>query len=513
MKKPILLLVVCVLAILSEAGNTKTISLKDPKEVVITGQVINKHSYDPNTIAVIIKDIASFDRIQLTSNLDEAGNFELRFKRYYAQEILLKYDFFWNVFIHPGDSIHIVLDAKKMESDKDQYRALTFTGDAANENEQLSIFNEWFGPIRKNEPMMQTFGYSPEAYKQYRDSLRTAYHNDANRFIETQKITEPIKSWIYYEIEDNYYSNLSTYPVAHPKLKKLPSNWDVPISYYNYLAESDFNSDIILNSNFSQTIISIFSGFVINNLKHELMPKGLIQDTIFPDGRTVQRWKVENIDSVFIDGINRFSPVGIKQFILYNHFGNKLKRKTGIDVYEKYLSLINKEITEPFLVSSLQKYYNANKNGEKMHAETAGINNLETQKNVGTELLNRIVSANTGKVIYFVFWKTSCGVSLSELPMVKTLMSDLNSENIEFVFLCCNSPEEQARPKVAELKLGGTHYFMNVDETNHIQNALQFTSYPSYFVMNKKGQFLSSNSGFRPAYIETKEKLKELIND
>ena len=165
MKKPILLLAMCMLAILSEAGNTKTISLKDPKEVVITGQVINKHSYDPNTIAVIIKDIASFDRIQLTSNLDEAGNFELRFKRYYAQEILLKYDFFWNVFIHPGDSIHIVLDAKKMESDKDQYRALTFTGDAASENEQLSVFNAWFSPISKNEPMMQTFGYLPEAYK------------------------------------------------------------------------------------------------------------------------------------------------------------------------------------------------------------------------------------------------------------------------------------------------------------------------------------------------------------
>lgn len=92
-------------------------------------------------------------------------------------------------------------------------------------------------------------------------------------------------------------------------------------------------------------------------------------------------------------------------------------------------------------------------------------------------------------------------------------MYELKEENVEFVFLCCNSPEEAARKKVEELKLGGTHYFLNSDQTNYIQKELSFSAYPNYVLIDKNGKIVESSVIYSPGNETTKNKILELVKE
>ncbi|WP_299578186.1 TlpA disulfide reductase family protein [uncultured Sunxiuqinia sp.] len=515
MKNQLLILTSIFFLAINISCNKPTNSIQQPKEVTITGQVINKHNYDPKTIVIIINDVASGEQIKFLDDLDEKGNFEIKFERYYPQEVMLKYFSIWEIFVHPGDSIHIELDAEKMKSNETIYNALTFSGDAITENQQLSAFNAWFSPIRKKESQsrVEESRYNFEMYKQYRDSLRNEYQKESNEFIKANKISEPIKTWIYYEIEHDYIHNLVNYPRHHRQLNNYEKSWDVPVDYYDFFIESKLNSRFIANAHFAKSFLNEFFIFYVRgHIRQELITKGLVKDTIFPNGRTAQRWLVENIDSVIISGIDKLTPDEIKQYMLSNYFIMKQRQNSDTETYEEYLPLINKEIKEPFLLANLKKNYEENKKLEKS-PQSNRKKIFDAEDNLGTEILKKIISDNKGKVIYIDCWAIWCGPCIAEMPNSKKLMTELNNEKVEFVFLCCNSPADAGKKKVEDLKLGGTHYFLNQDQTNYIQKELAFSSYPNYVLIDKKGNIVTSSPFNSPSNIETKKKILELINE
>lgn len=514
MKHSKLLATIFISTIMLLGCNKKSpVSSNKPQEVIITGQILNKQNYLPNTIAIIINDVATGEQMQFLDDLDEEGNFEVKFERYYPQEVMLKYSSIWSVFVHPGDSIHIQLDYEKMSSNEDIHKALQFSGDAIKENMEISMFNAWFVPMRMKESnsKKEENRYSPEQYIVYRDSLRNDYHQIATEFIVNNKISEPISKWIHYEIEHDYFHNLVNYPRIHRYTNNYPKSWDVPDSYYDFFEDTNFDSEFKMNSQFATSFVNeCFIFYVRNQIKKELIPQGLVKDTTFSNGRTAQSWKVENLNSVFVDGITKFSPRKITQFILNQHFISQLRHTADIELYEKYLSLINKEITEPFLLANLQKSY---KEIREASTQQSRINIIETKNNAGTEILKQIISNNKGKVIYVDCWAIWCGPCLVEMPNSRKLMTELKDENVEFVFLCCNSPKDAAKRKVEDLKLGGTHYFLNNDQTNYIQKELSFSSYPNYVLIDKKGNIVESSTVNSPGNFETKKKIMELINE
>ena len=492
----------------------QTKSILEPKEVIITGQVVNKHNYDPKTIAIIINDVATGEQIRFLDDLDEKGNFKVKFERYYPQEVMLKYFSIWNVFVHPGDSIHIELDANKMESNETIYNALAFSGDAVTENQQLSIFNAWYSPLtlKESKSKIEESRYNPESYKQYRDSLRREYHEKANSFIKTNKISEPIKTWIYYEIENDYFHNLVNYPNAHRQFNNYTNDWQVPVSYYNFFLDAKFPLDFVVNSHLAKSFVNEYFIFYIrNNIDEELIQQDLVKDTIL-QGTKYQYWKVENLDSTFIEGIMKYSPNELKQFMLNRYFVSILRNNADTETYEKYLPLINKEITQPFLLANLHQNYLRNKELEKS-SQLNRTQIFDSEDNLGTEILKKIISDNIGKVIYIDCWATWCGPCLAEMPNSRILMNEFKNENIEFVYLCCNSPVDAGKQKMEDLKLGGTHYFLDNDQTNYIQKELSFSSYPNYVLVDKKGNIVESSPVNSPSNSETKKKIIELMNE
>ncbi len=512
--KPFFTLMISSFIFVGCQSNTKNF-LDKSKEVVITGQVINRSDYQAKSIAIIINDVASGEQLRVVDDLDEEGRFEGRFERFYPQEVMIKYETIFNVFIHPGDSIHIKIDAEKLGTDEDKYYALSFSGDAVEENEQLSKFEAWFVPLRNKESdsRWEESNYGPERYIQYRDSLRKSYHQARIEFVKKNKVSKIIDSWIYYEIENDYFHNLVFYPIYHKKLNKYPASWEVPVSYYDFFKNLQLPIESVCNASFAKPLAGeYFMHYIRNKLQNELKSQGLVKDTIFSDGQTGHIWKGNN-DSVFIDGIERYTPKGILRQMVFNWFFNyQLKNEMKVELFDKYSTLISNEIKETFLNIPLKKTYHEIKeiaNSSESKGKTMFIDSGNTP---GIDILKQILEVNKGKVIYIDCWAIWCGPCIMEMPYSRKLMFELKDEAVEFVFLCFNSPKEAALKKVTELKLGGTHYFLDQDQSNHLQKTLAFSSFPNYILIDKNGQIIKSSSYLRPESEETKKGIMQLVH-
>jgi len=489
--------------------------LDKPKEIIITGQVVNRLNYQPKSIAIIINDVASGEQLRVVDDLNEDGYFECRFERFYPQEVMLKYETIFNVFVHPGDSIHIKLDGEKLSTEESKYQSISFSGDAVEENEQINKFQKWFAPIRMKKSMSQVeeSRFGPERYIQYRDSLRKSYHQTRIEFVEKNKVSKTVDFWIYYEIEANFFYGLTFYPLYHQRLNKLPANWEIPIEYYDFFKNIKLPLESLQNANFATNLTKYFSMFYVRyKIQEKLKSPKLFKDTIASDGQPVYIWKVIN-DSIFIDGIEKYTPKGLfHQLVLNWFFTSELKNSSKIDLFEKYLTTISSEITEPFLKVPLMERYQELK-------EIAG--NPDSEKNAlfkdsdntpGVNILKEILAANKGKVIYIDCWATWCGPCIAEMPYSRKLMFDLKGEAVEFVFLSFNSPKEAAQKKVTELKLGGTHYFLDADQSNHLLKTLAISNLPNYILIDKNGQIVKSGTELRPGVEQTKNDILKLIN-
>jgi len=489
--------------------------LDKSKKVVITGQVINRSNYQAKSIAIIINDVASGEQLRVVDDLDEEGRFEGRFERFYPQEVMLKYETIFTVFIHPGDSIHIKIDAEKLGTDEDTYHALSFSGDAVEENEQITKCQAWLSPIINKESNNSTWkikNYNPERYVLYRDSLRKYYHQLRIGFVEKNMVPKIIDSWMYYEIEDDFFHNLVFYPIYHQKLNKLPPSWEVPVEYYDFFENVQLPLESVCNASFSKPLAGEYFMFYISNkIQNELKSRGLADDTIFSDGRTGHIWKVNN-DSIIIDGIERYTPKGIFRQMVFNWFLTyQLKNEMKIDLFDRYSSIITNEIKESFLKVPLMDTYQEIKEITNNRDSLRKPMFMGSENTPGADVLKQILKANKGKVIYIDCWATWCGPCIMEMPYSRKLMSELKDEAVEFVFLCFNSPQEAAQKKVTELKLGGAHYFLDVDQSNHLQKIFAFSSFPNYVLIDKKGVMVKSSPDLLPESVETKKHILNLL--
>jgi thiol-disulfide isomerase/thioredoxin len=490
--------------------------LNKSKQVVITGQVINRSNYQAKSIAIIINDVASGEQLRVVDDLDEEGRFEGRFKRFYPQEVMLKYETIFTVFIHPGDSIHVKIDAEKLGTDEDKYHALSFSGDAVEENEQITKCLAFLSPLVKKETNNSSWkekNYSPERYVLYRDSLRKYYHQLRIGFVEENKVSKTIDSWMYYYIEDDFFHNLFYYPFHHQYHNKLSPGWEAPVEYYDFFNNMQLPLESVCNASFASPLAGeYFYCYIRNKIQNELKQKGLVEDTILSDGQTGHIWRVNN-DSIIIDGIQRYTPQGIfRQLTLNWFFTYQLKDQMNIDLYDNYSTLISTELKEPFLKVPLMKTYQEIKEIVNNQDSLRKPMFIGAENTPGIDILNQLLKANKGKVIYIDCWASWCGPCLMEMPYSRKLMYELKDEAVEFVFLCFNSPKEAAQKKVKELQLGGTHYFLDVDQSNYLQKTFAFSSFPNYLLIDKNGQIVKSGSHLRPEAKETKNDIMGLIN-
>ena len=181
------------------------------------------------------------------------------------------------------------------------------------------------------------------------------------------------------------------------------------------------------------------------------------------------------------------------------------------EFYEKNTNLISQEIKEPFLVEPLQKIYQDIREMTNNPQNNGNPLIVDSEKTPGSDILKQIVKSNKGKVIYIDCWATWCGPCIAEMPYSKRLMNELKDEAITFVYLSFNSPQKESQYRMNDLKMGGTHYFLNVDQGNHLQKVFAFSSFPNYILIDKKGVMVKSSPDLLPGSEKTRKLILSLL--
>ena len=171
----------------------------------------------------------------------------------------------------------------------------------------------------------------------------------------------------------------------------------------------------------------------------------------------------------------------------------------------KKLSFIEKHFKE-------EKTFKSDKGIGKPIAETSfGAKLYKVDGIEAKELLSNIKSAFKDKALIFDFWATWCIPCLGDIPYSKKLHDELKNEPIEFIYLCTSSGSdlETWKTKITELKIGGTHLFVESSIESELMSLFSFTGFPSYAFFDINGKY-KAGSIHRMRFLD-KEKVKKLI--
>jgi thiol-disulfide isomerase/thioredoxin len=127
--------------------------------------------------------------------------------------------------------------------------------------------------------------------------------------------------------------------------------------------------------------------------------------------------------------------------------------------------------------------------GQSIAELSFGASLYSYKKGNASELLSILKTEFKDKAILLDFWATWCAPCLSEMPHSKKLQNDANGLPIEFVYLCTsnNSSPDKWKLKIAELKIPGTHIFVDESIENDLMRLFTARGFPSYILINSNG--------------------------
>ncbi|MEJ1241647.1 thioredoxin family protein [Chryseolinea sp. T2] len=195
------------------------------------------------------------------------------------------------------------------------------------------------------------------------------------------------------------------------------------------------------------------------------------------------RWWIERHAANLTD----IADTNIADILLVQFFSNAQEDYNDIDylyntVFPKirnaqYQNIVTAEYTKN---KSLQK---------EVIVDTNGIRFVRVSLNkTGDQLLTQIVKQNPGKHILLDFWATWCSPCRSDFNKMKALKAKLPSDSIAYVYLCCQSTQEDWVKDVKNMDVKGQHWFVSQLQYNDLQKKLKISGFPSYLLIDGNGK-------------------------
>ncbi len=129
------------------------------------------------------------------------------------------------------------------------------------------------------------------------------------------------------------------------------------------------------------------------------------------------------------------------------------------------------------------------------------------------KFLETLHSKHKNKIIYIDIWETSCGPCRAEIPFEIELQDYFKSKSVAFVNLCLSSKKEDWEKVISQNHIKGDNYFFNEEETDLIRSGLKFPGYPTYMIMDKKGNLINKDAP-RPSWgVEIRNILNKLLKN
>lgn len=503
----ILILILFLTSCNSKTENLESVQITS-EPVYITGKVINPIP-ENNTVTIYVNDILSGKQNTYVGLIDNSGNFQVKFHQYHPQDVLVRNgDYSFPLMVHPKDSIYLAFDATKISNKKELANTIQYSGDAAEINSKLINFHSEISEISIPWEQYCQFAkeFSPNEFIVLRDSLKSVKHVLMNDFIEKNNPSEELKTWLKNEIDMDYYNWLARYPGHHAELNNTDEKSVVSPSFYDYM-NIPFTKEMLLNSQ-SDSFVSFYVYGRIHALSKN-STKNLIgyflerKQGIYFGSNTEQN--LELIEKHTND--NFLKEISIAK-CLY-----ALLDRREITEFEKHYELINKTVKAPFLREPLiNKYLETKRHLENPLIDEASI--LESSRDTPvSELIEKIVEKHKGQIIYLDIWATWCSPCREEMPYSKKLVQELNSDKVDFVYLCTDSEEDKWKAIISEMEIEGSHYLATPAQSRFVYEFFEMSGVPYYILIDENGNIVEKGNHLRPRLSSTKSKILNLLNE
>lgn len=428
---------------------------------VICGKIQHLEVY-PTTKEIFAEVIDFRDRKTVfKDSIQKDGTFKIIFDLYGVQDIKMR-PLLDRLILHPGDSLFILLDFSDLSK-------VQFSGDRAESNQALRKY------LWSNAGTIIFYSrdkIEPEDYKLFCDSIRIEKLKLRQEYIQNEKPPKEIEQWTEDYIKINYFNSLLTYPLNY-----FSRDTEAYKTYFKTSSYFEFIDSIENNfTDFGNSIINSDIYNLLNNYEHYFIMQ-LVNNQTKQDSITMLEvsYAMFNIQSMSV-----FQQMLISNFYYQMLCGNY------VTLFDSLKFRLDSAIKVPYINKPLFDYYASVK--KNMENPEFASNTIFSKMGIdGKNLLDSIIAENKGKVLFVDLWATWCGPCLEGMKASKEIMPRYKNKDIEFIFLCVNSTEENWKATLSKFKIGGIHYFCNNDQSKDIRRALGVEGIPHYIMINRQG--------------------------
>lgn len=479
----------------------------NPKRINITGKIVNPDA-DHNELKFNVNRVG-LPSTQLSTELDENGNFSTSFESYIPTDVWFHYRTRFLVIIHPGDNIYVEFDGALKEPEI--FESIKFKGDAIQVNREASKFQKLLSSnlYSTQEKRKQALkDYSPDEFVSYVDSVKVEWDLLYNLFITEFAPGEEAKKWASEYIYSDYLGRLPYYGLRayynNTNIEDLilPNDFYKPILNRRPIDGSMLVSGFALSVNLNDFYSALYKTY---NLRDQSKQLALVADY-------AKKTQKEILDSLIVSSVIEHSPDKLyRQLMLTELFSKHMQYKSDYKIFENHQKLAKQYIKEAFLWEPLYKQYLAMKKKLETETTTYDTTLTATGKYSGGQILDSIIQTNKSKVIYLDCWATWCGPCKAEMPNSKALMEEMHDKNVAFAFLCLHSDKKDWQSTIRKLDIEGQHYFLPKDQSIDFAKLYAINGVPNYMLIDKQGNITEQGTHLRPDIV--KNKIEKLLND
>jgi hypothetical protein len=185
--------------------------IREFRKTIISGEIENFESYpDDQLVELFIYDpFSSPEPIHKTYYPDDNGTFIFEFERLYPQEVLIRYKQLFYIYMYPGDSVHVVIDANvlndSLNSPGDFYNYIQLTGDSERFNHDFISFRQAYRDslINFSAERSAVKNLDHVNYRNYIKNRKNRYYSFIEKFNEEYETCKEFQEWVAIWIEIN----------------------------------------------------------------------------------------------------------------------------------------------------------------------------------------------------------------------------------------------------------------------------------------------------------------------
>jgi len=482
MKLKIKVLFLLIISIIIGCNNSKKTGIELTKGYAIVEGKISNYENGSKVLSFAGETIAG--EINQTAILDSLGNFKTEIELFNPQNVMLFYENgFAYLFLKPNDSLFINVDVNLLKGDYE------LSGSNPKTSENMRDFLKFKGP----------YSYEPK----YGDSVSAKdYLSDLEQqmVIEDSILNEFNKQYIPTEEFMYWAKKKMIYGLANQLLLYF---WYFDVNHKQYKSEI-YDNDLFPVDDDS----AIVCGNYLVHLKDYLYNK-YYADSAFT--KYTKKKEVTAAYTYLIDRLIKTEKPGLSRDILiYKVFLHVLEipieYRAGL--WERYEHFINNQE----LVNILQEKKLRIENQDSELETTLDLK-LNTESTTIEKFWESISTKHKDKIIYIDIWATWCGPCRSEIPHAIELHNYFEGKPVAFVNLCLASKKEDWKKSIAQNHIKGDNYFFNEDETKLLREELKFHGYPTYMIMDKKGNLINKNAPRPSSWNEIIGVLNKLLEE